>query len=65
MSQDDFDGKRLRKSVMRKTVDYNSSIVRELEVCIHEQIIVLLFWNHHLTKKIWLIAESDMATRLS
>lgn len=32
MSQDDFDGKRLRKSVMRKTVDYNSSIVRELEV---------------------------------
>lgn len=34
MSQDDFDGKRLRKSVMRKTVDYNSSIVRELEVII-------------------------------
>lgn len=32
MSQDDFDGKRLRKSVMRKTVDYNSSIVRALEV---------------------------------
>lgn len=31
MSQDDFDGKRLRKSVMRKTVDYNSSIVRALE----------------------------------
>lgn len=31
--QDDFDGKRLRKSVMRKTVDYNSSIVREIEVC--------------------------------
>lgn len=35
MSQDDFDGKRLRKSVMRKTVDYNSSIVRELEVWLH------------------------------
>lgn len=33
MVQDDFDGKRLRKSVMRKTVDYNSSIVRALEVC--------------------------------
>lgn len=33
--QDDFDGKRLRKSVMRKTVDYNSSIVRALEVCTH------------------------------
>jgi polyadenylation factor subunit 2 len=30
--QDDFDGKRLRKSVMRKTVDYNSSIVKALEV---------------------------------
>lgn len=34
--QDDFDGKRLRKSVMRKTVDYNSSIVREIEV---------IWWN--------------------
>lgn len=34
MTQDDFDGKRLRKSVMRKTVDYNSSIVRELEVSV-------------------------------
>lgn len=32
MVQDDFDGKRLRKSVMRKTVDYNSSIVKALEV---------------------------------
>jgi hypothetical protein len=30
--QDDFDGKRLRKSVMRKTVDYNASIVKSLEV---------------------------------
>lgn len=32
MSQDDFDGKRLRKSVMRKTVDYNASCIRALEV---------------------------------
>ena len=32
ISQDDFDGKRLRKSVMRKTVDYNASIVNEMEV---------------------------------
>ncbi|XP_077301280.1 WD repeat domain 33 [Arctopsyche grandis] len=31
ISQDDFDGKRLRKSVMRKTVDYNAAIVRALE----------------------------------
>lgn len=30
--QDDFDGKRLRKSVMRKTVDYNAAIVKSLEV---------------------------------
>lgn len=30
--QDDFDGKRLRKSVMRKTVDYNASIIKALEV---------------------------------
>lgn len=34
MTQDDFDGKRLRKSVMRKTVDYNAAIIRSLEVCI-------------------------------
>lgn len=32
MTQDDFDGKRLRKSVMRKTVDYNSAIIRAIEV---------------------------------
>ena len=32
MTQDDFDGKRLRKSVMRKTVDYNAAIIRALEV---------------------------------
>lgn len=31
MTQDDFDGKRLRKSVMRKTVDYNSAIIKALE----------------------------------
>lgn len=30
--QDEFDGKRLRKSVMRKTVDYNSAIIKSLEV---------------------------------
>lgn len=32
MTQDDFDGKRLRKSVMRKTVDYNAAIIKALEV---------------------------------
>lgn len=44
MSQDDFDGKRLRKSVMRKTVDYNSSIVRELEVSFSQN--PSLFFHH-------------------
>lgn len=39
MTQDDFDGKRLRKSVMRKTVDYNASIVRALQVNIKFAII--------------------------
>ncbi|XP_046743358.1 uncharacterized protein LOC124409648 isoform X1 [Diprion similis] len=29
--QDEFDGKRLRKSVMRKTVDYNAAIIKTLE----------------------------------
>ena len=35
MTLEDFDGKRLRKSVMRKTVDYNSAIIKELEVSEH------------------------------
>ena len=28
----DFDGRKLRRTTMRKTVDYNSSIIKELEV---------------------------------
>lgn len=28
----EFDGKRLRKAVTRKTVDYNSSVIKYLEV---------------------------------
>lgn len=32
MTLEDFDGKRLRKSVMRKTVDYNSAIIKALQV---------------------------------
>lgn len=49
MTQDDFDGKRLRKSVMRKTVDYNSAIVRALEVSF------LFVWSNKicLYKKLW------------
>lgn len=45
--QDDFDGKRLRKSVMRKTVDYNSSIVKALQVFIISNSNILLdVWDH-------------------
>lgn len=36
MTLEDFDGKRLRKSVMRKTVDYNSAIIKAIEV-LHQQ----------------------------
>lgn len=66
MTQDDFDGKRLRKSVMRKTVDYNAAIIRALEVsitcdcvgCIHNNyqapnlnsILCIMFKESHLAK---------------
>jgi hypothetical protein len=43
MTQDDFDGKRLRKSVMRKTVDYNASIIRALEVIFRKLFFFSLF----------------------
>lgn len=33
----EFDGKRLRKSVMRKTVDYNSSVIQMLEARIWQR----------------------------
>ena len=32
MNQEEYDGKRLRKSSMRKTVDYNCSVMKYLEV---------------------------------
>ncbi|XP_066157432.1 pre-mRNA 3' end processing protein WDR33 [Euwallacea fornicatus] len=37
MTLEDFDGKRLRKSVMRKTVDYNASVIKELETRIWQR----------------------------
>ncbi|KAL5274549.1 WDR33 family protein [Megaselia abdita] len=37
MTQDDFDGKRLRKSVMRKTVDYNASICKALQERLYQR----------------------------
>lgn len=46
MTLEDFDGKRLRKSVMRKTVDYNSAIIKELEVNILIYIFRYFFGNY-------------------
>lgn len=40
--QDEFDGKRLRKSVMRKTVDYNSAIIKSLEVNIDIVVYIII-----------------------
>lgn len=45
MTLEDFDGKRLRKSVMRKTVDYNSSIIKALEVSNFWYLIIILNIN--------------------
>lgn len=33
MQQLTFDGKRMRKAVNRKTIDYNPSVIKYLEVC--------------------------------
>ena len=38
-----FDGKRMRKAVMRKTVDYNSSVVKQIEVRAFTAAVVLTF----------------------
>lgn len=32
-SGQEYDGRRLRKSLVRKTVDYNAAIIRALQVC--------------------------------
>lgn len=56
--QDDFDGKRLRKSVMRKTVDYNSSIVKAIEVKNPHR--GCFFWN---LLTVYLFLESSLAAR--
>lgn len=49
MTLEDFDGKRLRKSVMRKTVDYNSSVIKELEVSLI--IIKTIYLNYLFIEK--------------
>lgn len=58
MTQDDFDGKRLRKSVMRKTVDYNAAIIKALEVCncrrqhLFHSNTLIMFKESHLAKRL-------------
>ena len=37
-----FDGKRMRKAVVRKTVDYNTSVVKYLEVIILINLFILI-----------------------
>ena len=44
-SDPNYDGKFLRKSIMRKTVDYNSSVIRTLEVRSQMQIMSKNLWN--------------------
>lgn len=52
MTQDDFDGKRLRKSVMRKTVDYNASIIKTLQVNF-SLIVFIYFEGSNLNKTLF------------
>lgn len=59
MTQDDFDGKRLRKSVMRKTVDYNAAIIRALEVS------KSMICNSNSSLTCQSFKESHLAKRLS
>lgn len=65
MTQDDFDGKRLRKSVMRKTVDYNAAIIRALEVSFSVKEFVKLAWCMCYYLFGFCFTESRMATGLS
>lgn len=51
MTLEDFDGKRLRKSVMRKTVDYNSAIIKALEVSSKRRNISFLYCKNFILYK--------------
>lgn len=57
--QDDFDGKRLRKSVMRKTVDYNSSIIKALEVRNWKFVVAGCFLNFFQQNRVWQRDQRD------
>jgi len=56
--QDEFDGKRLRKSVMRKTVDYNSAIIKSLEVNMVFTLLHIYFYSILLTSYILFILDN-------
>ena len=36
-----FDGKRMRKAVQRRTIDYNASVIRQLEVTLKHCTLIL------------------------
>lgn len=66
----EFDGKRLRKSVMRKTVDYNAAIIKLLEVSTFYDIFYLQCKFHNSfsslilkKKKLFFSAVKSLATR--
>lgn len=63
MTLEDFDGKRLRKSVMRKTVDYNAAVIKELEVSRHIEPVFAV--SNQLHSVLWFFfLESYLAARL-
>ena len=44
----EFDGKRLRKTMMRKTVDYNSSFINMLHNRVIQLIVKMIIVDHAL-----------------
>lgn len=53
MTLEDFDGKRLRKSVMRKTVDYNSSIIKALQVIADYNSFIVNIYFFNFQTRVW------------
>lgn len=51
----DFDGRRLRRTTMRKTVDYNAAIIRELEVISIPFFFSVLFFSLPLSRSVSLL----------
>jgi len=51
-ANNEYDGRRLRKSLVRKTVDYNSAIIKLL------QVLIPTLCTEHLLSHNWQIAEN-------